>query len=101
MWAIDSQIKKYFCPFVWRLKGKEEGLLSGRLGGRTLLPSLSRHEMVDKLHSSLGGCPPLRWLWYATGELFYLVRWLEQNFNIITEVATRLQQSFHIFCANL
>ena len=41
MWAIDSQIKKYFCPFVWRLKGKEEGLLSGRLGGRTLLSSLS------------------------------------------------------------
>ena len=41
MWAIDSQIKKYFCPFVWRLKGEEEGLLSGRLGGRTLLSSLS------------------------------------------------------------
>ena len=60
MSAIDSQIKKYFCPFVWRLKGKEEGLLSGRLGGRTLLSPLSRsrHEMVDKLHSSLGGCPP-------------------------------------------
>ena len=56
MWAIDSQIKKYFCPFVWRLKGKEEGLLSGRLGGRTLPPSLGMKWLTNCIHH-LAGVP--------------------------------------------